>query len=190
MTNISLQRCIEAAYNIKSFMLSGPGWLDTARFDITARPPAGAAQRQFMPMLQTLLADRFRLAVHREPKVLSGYALLPAKNGPKLIEVDGRSGSSINSHNTSMTAERAPMSRLADFLAERLDGPVVDMTGLKGAYDFKLEWVADEAQSTDSPAGPSLFTALQEQLGLRLHAQKVPVEILVIDHVERSPQEN
>ena len=191
MTNVTLQRCIENAYNIKSFLLSGPGWLDSERFDITAKVPAGSSEREFGAMLQTLLADRFKLAVHREPKTLSGYALLVGKGGPKLQEVAAGQKSSMNSENTKLTAQSASMVKLAEFLAGVLDGPVVDMTELAGAYDFNLEWVSDESTATaGGPAGPSLFTALQEQLGLRLRSQKVPVEILVVDHAEKVPKEN
>jgi uncharacterized protein (TIGR03435 family) len=97
----------------------------------------------------------------------------------------------MNTENTQLTAQSASMAKLADYLASTLGGPVVDMTGLTGVYDFKLEWVPDESKSTaGGPSGPSIFTALQEQLGLRVRARKVPLEILVVDHVEREPTEN
>jgi len=192
MDNVSLKQCIERAYDVRDYALSAPEWLDSVKFDITAKALSpDIRDREYGPLLQTLLVDRFKLAVHRESKVLSAYALVVGKNGPKLKEVEAGNGSSMDSHNTKLTAARTSMERLADFLARRLDRPVVDSTELKGVYYFTLEWAPEEKESKpDSQAGPSLFTALQEQLGLRLQPKKLPVEILVVDHAERAPTEN
>lgn len=189
MTNVSLKNCIEMAYDVRDFSLSAPDWVGSVHFDITAKPPAASKEREFGKMMQSLLAERFKLEAHREPKVLSAYALVVGKTGPKLQEAVGFHGSSMNSNNSKLTA-KASMERLADFLARRLDRPVVDLTELKGIYDFKLEWTPEDSKATSADAGPSLFTALQEQLGLRLQPKKLPVDVLVVDHVERVPTEN
>jgi len=191
MRNVSLKQCIEMAYDVKDYALSGPDWLGSERFDIVAKPPSGTPEDQFKPMMQALLADRFKMTVHREPKTLSAYALVVGKNGPQLQKTEVGDGSHMNhdGHNgkSKLTGQRVSMPRLADFLARQLDRPVIDMTELTGVFDLKLEW-ADERQPT--PDGPSIYTALQEQLGLKLEARKLPVEILVIDHVEKVPTEN
>jgi uncharacterized protein (TIGR03435 family) len=190
MRNVSLKQLVEMAYDVKDYALSAPDWLDTVRFDISAKPPADTPEKQFQPMLQTLLTDRFKLAVHRESKVMSAYALIAGKNGSKLHAVEPGGGSHRNSDGGKLTAQRVSMPQLADFLARHLDRPVVDKTELPGVFDFELRWAQDDSHSTDSASGPSIFTAVQEQLGLKLQSQKLPVEILVVDHAERIPTEN
>ena len=189
MRNVPLKQCIERAYDIKDYALSGPDWLTSERYDIVAKPPSNTQVEQLQLMLRRLLAERFQLKVHRESKVVSAYALVAGKNGPKLQQVEASGGSHMNSSRGQMTAQKVSMSQLADFLARQLDRPVVDRTEIKGVFDLKLEWT-EESQSTDGASGPSIFTAVQEQLGLRLQAQKLPVEILVVDNVEKVPTEN
>lgn len=190
MENVSLKQCVEMAYDVKDYSLSAPDWLDSVHFDILAKVPEGAKKDEFGPMMQALLKERFQLAAHRESKVLSAYALAVAKGGPKVKAVEGGKGSSMNTNNSHLTAKNVTMERLADYLARRTDRPVVDQTELKGAFDFTLQWTPDESKSTSADSGPSLFTALQEQLGLRLQPHKLPVDILVVDHVERVPTAN
>jgi uncharacterized protein (TIGR03435 family) len=191
MRNVSLKQCIEMAYDVKDYALSGPDWLGSEKFDIVAKPPSDTPEDQFGPMLQSLLADRFKMTVHRESKTLSAYALVVGKNGPQLQKAEAGEGSHMNNDGNNgkskLTGQRVSMPRLADFLSRQLDRPVIDMTELPGVFDLKLEW-ADERQATAE--GPSLFTALQEQLGLKLEARKLPVEILVVDHVAKVPTEN
>jgi uncharacterized protein (TIGR03435 family) len=139
--------------------------------------------------------DRFKLVVHRETKTLPAYELLVAKGGLKIKEVEpgpGGTNSNTNGGKGVLTAQRTTLAHFADWLGTRMDRPVVDKTDVKGAFDIKLEWTMDENTSGDGDptAGPTMFTALQEQLGLRLVAQKLPVEIVVVDHVERVPTEN
>jgi uncharacterized protein (TIGR03435 family) len=146
-------------------------------------------------MLRALLEDRFKVAVHRESKEMPGYALVVAKRGFKLKPVEPGGGSDTNSTGgrvRTLTVKRTSMASLADLLARNLDQMVVDRTGLEGVYDFQLRWTNDDqnSSSTDADAAPSLFTAIQETLGLRLQPQKVPTEIIVVDHVERVPTEN
>jgi uncharacterized protein (TIGR03435 family) len=142
-------------------------------------------------MLQTLLTDRFKLTVHRQTKQLPVYALVVARNGPRLREAPPDEEPSFRRTPGHIVAKNEPLSALiqavrGDFFAPGLlDRPVIDMTGLKGHYDFTLDWA-----QYDTDNGPSFFTALQEQLGLRLAVQNGAVEILVIDHAEKIPTEN
>jgi uncharacterized protein (TIGR03435 family) len=196
MNNVSLKQCVEMAYDVRDYSFSGPDWLATLRFDINAKPPAGWDSReQFGPMLQTLLAERFKLVVHKESKVLPAYALVQAKGGLKIHPVEkGEGGSSSNSNNGLYTAKHVTMQRFADFLARTLNSPVVDKTEAAGVFDFSLTFSRDDLRpgSERSPdnSAPSIYTALQEQLGLRLLSQKLPVEIVVVDHMEKAPTDN
>ncbi len=195
--NESLKQLIEQAYDVRDFSFSGPNWLDTERFDVVAKPPEGTTPKQFMPMLQTLLMERFKLAVHRKKEERSGYALVLAKGGSRLERATAGAPGSLNSSTSSgrgmMKATATSMAGFADMLARELDQPVQDLTGLAGSYNLKLDWAPDSSVSQsgiDSSAGPSLFTALQEQLGLKLRAQKVSVDVLVVDSAEKVPTEN
>jgi uncharacterized protein (TIGR03435 family) len=185
MTTKSL---IEFAFGIKSFQLEGgPGWLDENNYDFVATtgdatPLTG---QTLQPYLQSLLAERFHLVYHRTQKEFSVYALIPAKNGPKLTPAAGDakdSGTDSHGNNgiTHMTGTSITMAGFASYLANQLYRPVIDRTGVQGRYDVKLDWSRSE---TDTSV-PSVFSALQEQLGLRLEATKGPVEILVVDSVD------
>jgi uncharacterized protein (TIGR03435 family) len=192
MSNVTLRRCIMYAYNIHEYQLSGgPDWIDTARYEIAAKVEDGAekltgrANRERMAvMLQTLLADRFKLVVHRETKSMAAYSLTVAKNGPKpeLKLLEGTDGSTSTSFNGRTVTAKTTMDDLAVFLSNVLDRPVVDQTGLKGIYQFKLEWTPDDAHEP----GISIFTALQEQLGLKLEGTKADVEKIIVDHAEKA----
>lgn len=191
-TNVTLKRCIMGAYGVgPNQIIGGPDWLDADRFDIAAKAEQPVGDHILMTMLQTLLAERFTLGLHREMKPIESYVLEVAKNGPKLEKGDGK-GSSTNSGRGEIVATNATMDRLAEILSRQMDLPVINHTSLEGDFKLKLQWTpegATAAKSTDTTDGPSIFTAIQEQLGLRLHAQKVPVEVIVIDHVEK-PSEN
>jgi uncharacterized protein (TIGR03435 family) len=190
MRNVTLQDCIREAYGMTDSQISGDKWLSADRYDIVAKAPAGVTQNQNPAMLQTLLAERFKLALHHGSKELPVYLLVVAKNGPKIQAVSPGNGG-ITSRPGYMSAEAITMSRLATFLSSaraQLDHTVVDRTTLSGNYTFKLEWTPDDKQSADT-IGPSLFTALQEQLGLKLETGKAPLDILIIDHAEK-PSEN
>lgn len=194
-TNQTLKRFIERAYNVKPIQVTGPDWMESVRFDIAAKYPPDTKPDDRSLMLRSLLEDRFKLVVHREQKEKSGFALVVAKGGFKLKPVEAGS-SSTNSDGgrrlQTLTATKTSMAQLADFVARVLEEIVVDKTGISGVYDFKLRWTNDD-QNPDGPDSgpvPTLHTVLQEVLGLRLQAQKVPVEIIVVDHVERIPIEN
>jgi len=193
-TNQTLKHYIERAYNLKPFQIAGPDWLENVHFDIVAKYPPDTKNEDRSLMLQSLLEDRFKLAVHRESKEMEGYALVVAKGGFKLQSVDaggnGGTNTNGNGHVLTLTAKKTSMAELAGIITNNLSEMVVDRTGVEGLYDFALRWSPDEQNSGGADAAPSLFTAIQETLGLRLQAQKVPVNIVVIDHIEREPTEN
>jgi uncharacterized protein (TIGR03435 family) len=189
--NVSLKQLIERAYEVADYSLSGPTWLGDDKFDIAAKQPSGAPPGQMLAMLQSLLGDRFGLMVHRESRSLSGFALVAGKKPPTLHEKPAGAGTSTSGGRGTLKGTNISMAYLADFLSRTLDQPVQDQTGLPGVFDVSLEWNPGLAQT--DPASDrlsSIFTAVQEQLGLKLQAQKVTVDVLVVDHAERVPTEN
>lgn len=208
--NMTMKNLIENAYGISDFQLSGgPAWLDSDRFDIEAKSDDSVnaqllklnncdASHAKQQMLQSLLADRLKLTVHRGAKAVSGYDLVLAKNGPRLQESKpDPAGNDIHRRGSStmhagklgydLTSQNDSISSLAFWLAAELHCPVQDKTALTGKYDIKLQWSeengAETSSAQDSPY-PVIFTAIQEQLGLKLQPAKVTVETIVIDHVE------
>ncbi|HLK69712.1 MAG TPA: TIGR03435 family protein [Bryobacteraceae bacterium] len=190
LAHVSLQNLLAQAYRIKNFQISGPGWLSSERFDIVATLPEGASRDQLPAMFQTLLRERFKLALHEERRNMSAYVLRPARGGVKLKAINAEVG---DVHTSTGAARRlsgkVTMTTFAGLLSNMLDRPVVDGTEVKGVYDIDLEWSVDDA-GTNSDSMPSLSTILQEKLGLRLESRKTPVDFYVIDHVERVPTEN
>jgi uncharacterized protein (TIGR03435 family) len=181
--NATLESLIRYAYSIQDQQISGStGWMDSAGYDIAAKAE-DKATTDFKPMVQMLLADRFHLRAHWEAKELPVYLLVVAKGGPKLNAV-GAAGIGIGLRRDRLNSRGADMATLASVLSSRLGRKVLDRTGLDGFYDFVVTFEPDETGAADS-GGPSLFTALGEQLGLKLEVTKGPVEILVIDHAER-----
>jgi uncharacterized protein (TIGR03435 family) len=206
-SNQTIKALIEFAYNIQAFQLSGgPNWINSEKYDIDAKAEDSIAEglqklsfeqwrEQLGLMLQSLLADRFNLKVSHETRELPVYALVIAKNGPTLqvSKPDGTLSNptkgSDNRGQPGMSTSRITDGSMADLargLSHQLGRIVLDQTGLKGKYDFTLQYSHDE--NPDS-SGPSIFSALQEQLGLKLESTKGPVDVLVIDHIER-PSEN
>ena len=187
LENFSLKDCIERAFDVKDFSLEAPGWLAEARFNIAAKAPDGASRKQFNSMLRTLLIERFKLAFHHETKVMPAYALVVDKRGLKIAPTQpGETG--WGSGRGMLDGFRLPMAEFAGLLAELVDRPVKDMTGLDGVFNTKLRWNPEGAADPALPT--SIFTALEEQAGLRLDARKLPVEILVVDQIQRQPAEN
>jgi uncharacterized protein (TIGR03435 family) len=196
MTNLTLKRLVERAYSVKPFQVTGPDWMENVRFDITAKYPEGSKDSDRPAMLRTLLEERFKLASHTESRELPGYALVVAKGGLKLkpVESAGEDGTDSNSNNGAVTLKvtSLPMPGLADYLARRLNSTVVDRTAVEGKYTFELHWTLDDSNGGPD-GGAAEFAAIQEAigtLGLRLQATKVPVEMTVVDHIERVPTEN
>jgi uncharacterized protein (TIGR03435 family) len=213
-SNVPLSDLVRAAYRLNLYELAAPAWMQNSGFDIVAKLPAGATFTQFRVMLQNLLVERFDLAVHREMRELPGYEIVVAKGGLKIKESANTSASTANNrtendrdglpqlapgssgaytfpipNGTRYSFRQQPLLRLAELLPGWLVAPVVDKTGLTGTYDFNLTFTT---RGPDAPADspPDLFTAVQQQLGLRLEQKKIPVDVLVVDRAGKTPKEN
>ena len=195
-TDQTLKQLVVLAYSVQPYQVSGPAWMESVCFDITAKYPPGTKFSDRWLMLRSLLEDRFKLTVHHESREMPGYALIVAKGGFKLKPSDPGEPSTSGGdqgHVWTFRARKIEMSTLAYELADSLGDVVVDRTGLQGVYDFQLRWASDDMSSpadSDANSAPSIFTALQDTLGLTLQRQKVPVDVIVVDHVERVPTEN
>jgi uncharacterized protein (TIGR03435 family) len=200
MRGMTLRACIAMAYGVKELqVVGGPKWLDSERYDIDAKASSPAKGTELWVMLQTLLAGRFQVALHRETRISSGCVLLSVKAGVKMHAAEpGKLG--MSSHNGHMIAEKASMADLAKDLSRRWGVEVEDATGLTSVYDFQLDLperdrnnAAPSADSSDASDPASYATALshalEDQLGLKLQERKVPLEVLVVDHAEK-PMEN
>ena len=247
--SMSVAELIRIAYRVKAYQVSGPDWMASERFDVLAKLPEGASSAQVPEMLQALLAERFKLTMHRESKEHAVYALVVGKNGPKLkesapdadapaatndanpqVRISGRgentqvtiSGGQIGTAHMSMgpngtmhlEAPRIGMAAFADTLSRFFDRPVVDLTELKGTYQLALDLSMEDlrtaaltmgimgpgmgagrgavrppADAAADPGGLSIFAAVQ-QLGLKRDPRKVPIDFVVIDHLEKTPTEN
>ncbi len=194
--NVTLNDCIRFAYRIGSdVQIEGPNWIKSNqsqfRYDIVAKGAPGTSREQLQDMMQTLLDERFMLKVHREQKEMSYYALVLDKNGPKIRFVtdvpEGFRGTTFGGRINSIL--QMPM---LSYLLSRFETgrPIIDETGLRGMYEVKLEWAPSQQQNADTSSAPSLFTAVSEQLGLKLEGRKGPVEILVVDSAEKVPTDN
>jgi uncharacterized protein (TIGR03435 family) len=197
MRNMTLRASIAMAYDVKEMqVVGGPKWLDSERYDIDAKSASPAPGPQLRAMLQTLLAERFKVELHRETRIFPGYTLVIAKSGLKVHSAEPGI-SNISTHNSSMNAEKATMAALAKNLARRLAAPVEDATGLTAAFDFKLELppqldrgaAAADPLGTEAPdpasSAAALSHALEDQLGLKLEMRRIPQEVLVIDRAEK-----
>jgi uncharacterized protein (TIGR03435 family) len=226
ITNMTLKEMIVIAWRIQPYQISGgPAWLDSVHYDISAKPENSPKDGEISLMLQSLLADRFQLTIHRETKELPVYALVMARKdgklGPGLAEskegsctqpdlskppplpepgkLPALSCGGFIAQPRLLRGVSVALAQMTPVLARILGRSVVDKTGLTGKFDISLEWIPDEAQALqlapDAPklpsdaGGPSIFTAIQEQLGLKLESQKSPVEVFVIDRAEK-PSEN
>lgn len=207
--NATLKDLIETAYDVRQFQIQGgPGWSGVSKYDVNGTPnthpdgaPGNRESRRGIDdvrlKVRAMLKDQFDLQLHQETRDGSIYSLVVAKGGikPGALRATGNATRGINAGRGTMLGEAAPMTQVAQKLARLLERPVVDNTALQGNYDFSLEWTPDpgpsppDAQSAESALGPSLFTALQQQLGLRLEASRGPVDVLVIDHAEK-PADN
>jgi uncharacterized protein (TIGR03435 family) len=190
-TNITVLALMQWAYNMpEKQILDGPPWLDSSRFDFQAKADTdqikGLTPEQDRDlkrrMVQALLADRFHLKLHQETRTLPAYDLILAKGGSKL-QLTKSSGKSIGTGRTHFNGEGLTMTLIAEELSLITGRVVVDKTSLTDRYDLKLQWTPDDAPAADNSA-PSLFTAIQEQLGLKLEPAKEPAPVLVIDHID------
>lgn len=203
VVNFSLADLVKFAYDLQDKQIvNAPGWMPTDKFDIDAKPdtPGQPSGQQLKGMVQKLLADRFALKFHNDQKEMSAYVLVVGKDGPKMKQntsnPNGLPGLFFGPIGT-LHVMNATMKNFTTLMQSTvLDRPVVDKTGLNGRWDFTLKWTPDESQFTgmgikipppsadDANAAPPLFTAIQEQLDLKLQAQKTQVLVLVIDHVD------
>jgi uncharacterized protein (TIGR03435 family) len=204
--NISVKQLIRYAYGLSDFQIAGgPRWIESARFNVLAKTETGlkaptSDERliQMRPMLQTMLAERFMLTVHRETKELPIYELVPAKSGIKIPRTKPETCIYCGYYRvgrTWITAEGISMPKLTAALTDALGREVIDHTEFTGTFDIDVEFAPNDLRAPtgqpvrDDSSAPSLFTVVQQELGLRLAGAKGPVEILTIDHIEQ-PSEN
>jgi len=192
--NVTLKALLQVAYNVQSPRISGPDWLDSDRFDVAAKASEDSPAGDLALMVQSLLKERFQVAVHWETREMSVYELVAAKGGMKIRAFDPadrpekphfKGGSSMRGTGT--------MEQIADQLAKVAGRPVVDRTGSEGKFSYVLEFAplsAPTAESSTNSGPPEFFTAVQQQLGLRLESKKRPIAILLVDHAERVPSAN
>jgi uncharacterized protein (TIGR03435 family) len=181
------------AYGLKEYQVSGPELIHTAAYLISAKTSAPTSLPDLKLMLQKLLAERFKLTFHRETREFAVYALVVAKGGPKLKESDTE-GDAVTKNNakpgTGGTSLRTTMAQLGDTLAGVCPEPVVDLTGLKGRYDFTLDF-SDYLVGVQPGDIPNILNqAMQKQIGIGLEHRKTPIEVLIVDHMEKAPLEN
>ncbi len=177
----------------KSQLASVPDWAAIQRWNVEGVPDVEGepSWKQLQGMIRKILAERFGLVLHHEQRELPVFALTVAKGGPKMVAdtsdpngwMHQQNGENNGRHVEAL--KNTSMAELALILQFHVDRPVVNQTGLKGRYDFKLEWTVDDAQTTAPDAPPGLFTAIQDQIGLKLERVKAPADVLVIDKVER-----
>jgi len=194
LLDTTLEQFLLLGYGVQSSQLAGePNWVKTERWDVDGTPDAAGVPnlRQIQGLIRKILAERFGLQLHHEQREMPVFALMVAKSGPKLTAntsdpnglLDQQNGTNNGRHIEAL--KNTSMADLALILQFHVDRPVVDQTGLKGRYDFKLQWTVDEAQTSAPDAPPGLFTAIQDQIGLKLERLKAPADMLVIDKVER-----
>ncbi len=185
LENASLTAAIQWAYEVKFYQTSGPAWASGDRWDIAARNQNPAGPQRLRLMLRQLLASRFRLALHREAKLMSVFELRPDRSRPKLQAAKADETTDLRVVNGQFVLQDMSMAAFAEWLSELavVDRPVLDRTGIRGAFNFTLPAIRYPAPEGVDPAW--IFTALREQLGLALKPAKAPVEVLVIDRAER-----
>ncbi len=212
VANVSLKVLISYGFNVQGSDISGdPAWVASDKYDVTAKAAkANLSLDQYRLMVQALITDRFKLAAHRETKQRNGFMLVTAKAGLKIAAADAQSCAERGATTcgtfftgpSSLDARKMSMAQFANTLSMVLGAPVLDKTGIPGSFDIHLDFIPEgsnltgrgplplDAATGDDASKPSLFTALQQQIGLRLESEKLPATILVSDHIERTPREN
>jgi uncharacterized protein (TIGR03435 family) len=194
MRNVPLRYALEWAYNLKDYEVSVPDWMKgEERYDIVARASYAATDVQMCSMLQTLLSERFQMTLHRETREMAVYVLVPGKGPNKLQPPAAGSQTSISGSAAGAFFHKQPVSRLTFLLTRRMDRPVLDLTGLTGEYDYTIDLSGLSTTGpglADDPAGQSIFSAVQNDLGLKVESQKRPIEVLIIDSADKNPIEN
>jgi len=187
-SSAGLKDIISAAYRIGKDRISGPGWLDSAMYAVTARVPEGASQKEIPEMLQALLRDRFGVVLHRESKDMPVLALVVAKGGPKMKAADKATGcNSDGDANGTVLSCESDLAQFVTVLSRQMRGTVINKTGLNGVFEIRMQWDRD---APDDPPGTSLLEALPKQLGLKLESQHAPVDVIVVDSANRIPTAN
>jgi uncharacterized protein (TIGR03435 family) len=194
-TNESLKTLVRSAFDLKTYELAAPAWMDDVRFDVIARFPAGTTRPDVLKMKQAMLVERFGLVSHAESRDLPVFVLTVAKGGIrfKVSKPEELPGSDANGRdgNHSLRATKINMEKLCATLSRYLGRPLLDMTHLAETYDVALQWSEESAQPENiAPAAPGLSTAIEAQLGLKLKSQKSPIQVMVVDRAEKVPTDN
>jgi len=198
MRNITLDSCLQWAYGLRSFQIAGaPDWFTSERYDIFGKAPGPVAETELKIMLQSLLADRFRLKIRHESRDLPVYWLKAAKGGLKIAPAaDAVAPASMHPVDGALVFQNVSMAEFADRLSKRpfsLDRPVMDQTRANGIFSFSLK-LADNADELkhglEKNDSPSIFDAIQHQLGLKLSPEKAALAVIVIEHANRMPAQN
>jgi uncharacterized protein (TIGR03435 family) len=186
--NLPLRTIIAIAYGVRLDAVTGPGWLERRAFDISARPPEGYQRSQLPMLLRNLLVERFKLVAHPETRQGRGYALRIPATGHRLRESTGPR-TFLTGRPGLIAGNGRSMGELIPLVAQMVGTPVVNETALGGVYDVKLEWTPQLAATAGAAVEPelSIFTAVREQLGLRLEPIQTPIDVVVIDSVEEAP---
>lgn len=196
MRNVRLTACIRWAYGVYEYQVSGPGWLNDTWFDISAKAGSPVKEAELRVMLQTLLADRFKLSAHRQTKEIPALILTVGKDGHKMVAVENDAPPSFETGKMNLTGKGATLEQLIGFLSREIRNPIVDQTGLTGRFNYFLDinaYITDEMRSSQGPPpeAPNIIAqAIQAQLGLKLESKKAPVEMVVVDRMEKAPTEN
>ena len=194
LLDTTVEQFLLLGYGVQQSQLASvPDWVKMTRWDVDGVPDVEGqpSWRQLQGMVQKILTERFGLQLHHEQREMAVFALTVAKGGPKMTVNTSDPNGWMNQQNGDANGRHvealmnASMADLAMILQFHVDRPVVDQTGLKGHYDFKLQWTADDAQLAAPDAAPGLFTAIQDQIGLKLERVRSPADVLVIDKVER-----
>jgi uncharacterized protein (TIGR03435 family) len=194
--NTPLLEIVAFAYGVQNVQVSGPSWLSDARFEIIAKAANPASRDEMRPMLQKLLAERFKLTVRGATKELSALVMTLGKNGHKLQENSVEGSPSFTTGRLTLTGNGATLAQMTEFISREIGVLVVDKTGLTGRYNYKVDinaFVTDEMRRAGGPPIEAPFIisqALREQLGFAVESSKVPVDIVVIDRIEKEPTEN
>lgn len=194
MRDVPLRFAVEWAWDLKDYQVEGPDWIKfDERFDIEARAAGPATDNQMRPMLQRLLIERLHMKVHHETRDLAIYALIRGKGELKLKPAAAGEPPHLAGNGTAVEFHNFPLSRLTFLLTRRMDRPAIDLTGIDGNFDYAVDisGLGNHPGSTgEDGSGPSIFSAVQSDLGLKLDPRKHPVDVLVIDSVSKVPVEN
>jgi uncharacterized protein (TIGR03435 family) len=195
MISVPLKGAIQWAYHLQTIQVTGPGWIDSERYDIVAKAAGPVSTDQVRQMMQSLLAQRFKLVFHKETKEMPAYVVSVAKGGHKLkpsegegeMDVKPMAGGKVAAAFTHVT-----LAQFSEMMSSPLQAVVVDQTGLTGGWDFTLDmssFMMMKPTGIEDAIG-MIIQAANEQLGIKIEEKKVPTEVLIVDHAERVPVEN